>query len=290
MDFQKAVDLISDKLFGWAQELIRMLPNILVATLVLVIGLYIAKKIKKLAFNLAQRVSENTTINNLFSSIMHVFFVGVVLFTALSILQLDKAVSTILAGAGILGLGLAFAFQDIAANIMSGVFITFRKPILLGDIVKISGYMGTVHEINLRDTVLLTFQGQIVFIPNKDVFKNPIENYSQLGKRRLDLEVGVSYGEDLERVRTITLEAVKDIDGLNAGDETTMYFHEFGDSSINYVIRLWVNSSEQSAFLHVTNQAIMNIKKAYDTHNINIPFPIRTLNFGIKGGVSLKEM
>ena len=120
----------------------------------------------------------------------------------LSILQLDKAVTSILAGAGIIGLALAFAFQDIAANFISGIFISFRKPIKLGDVVKINDYMGKVEQINLRDTIILTFQGQMVIIPNKDVFQSPIENYSLLGRRRLDLVVGVSYGDDLEKVKT----------------------------------------------------------------------------------------
>ena len=89
-----------------------------------------------------------------------------------------------LAGAGVVGLALAFAFQDIAANFISGIFISFRKPLHIDDIVKIGDYMGRVEEINLRDTVLRTFQGQMVIIPNKNVFQNPIENYSMLGKRR----------------------------------------------------------------------------------------------------------
>ncbi len=290
MDFNNAYQLVTEKLSGWMQELIRLLPNILLATLVLVLGIFVARKIKQLSVRLINKISGNSTLNTLFGSVVHIFFIGIVLFAGLSILKLDKAVTSILAGIGILGLGLAFAFQDIAANFISGIFISFRKPLHIGDIVKIGNYMGKVREINLRDTVLLTFQGQMVILPNKDVFQNPIENYSMLGKRRLDLVVGVSYGEDLEKVRVITLDAVKDIEGLNEGDETTMYYQEFGDSSINYIIRLWISSPEQSAYWHVSNQAIIRIKKAYDNNKITIPFPIRTLDFGIKGGLPLNEV
>ncbi|MGK2863766.1 MAG: mechanosensitive ion channel family protein [Chitinophagaceae bacterium] len=290
MDFNKAYQLVTEKLSGWIQELIRLLPNILLATLVLVLGIFVARKIKQFSVKLINRISGNSTLNTLFGSIVHIFFIGIVLFAVLSILGFDKAVTSVLAGIGILGLGLALAFQDIAANFISGIFISFRKPFHIGDIVKIGDYMGKVREINLRDTVLLTFQGQIVILPNKDVFQNPIENYSMLGKRRLDLVVGVSYGEDLEKVRTITLDAVKDIEGLNKEDETTMYYQEFADSSINYIIRLWISSPEQAAYWHVSNQAVMRIKKAYDNNNITIPFPIRTLDFGIKGGVPLNEV
>ncbi|CAN5127779.1 hypothetical protein BH20BAC1_BH20BAC1_00780 [soil metagenome] len=290
MDLEKAYDIIKSKLTAWLQDLIRLLPNILLAAVVFVIGLFVAKLIKKLANKLIGKVSHNQTLNNLFISVIYVFFIGVVLFTVLSILQLDKAVTSILAGAGILGLALAFAFQDIAANFISGIFISFRRPLRIGDIVKISDYMGKVEEINLRDTTIKTFQGQMVIIPNKEVFQNPIENYSLLRKRRMDLEVGVSYGEDLRKVMKITLEAVKDIEHLSGSDETTFFYREFGDSSINFVIRLWADSPEQPVYLGVCSEAVMRIKKAFDENDIMIPFPIRTLDFGIKGGTKLNEI
>lgn len=290
MDINKAYDLISDKLTLWIRELIKLLPNILLASLIVVIGFFIAGRIKNLANKLIGRFSTNKTLTNLFTSVIYVFFVGIVLFTALNILHLDKAVTSILAGAGIVGLALAFAFQDIASNFISGIFISFRRPLHIGDIVKISTYMGKVEEINLRDTVIRTFQGQMVIIPNKDVFQNPIENYSLLGKRRIDLTIGVSYGDDLEKVKKITLDAVKDIKGLSREDETTMFYNEFGDSSINFIIRLWVGTTNQPDYLNVGNDAIMSIKKAYDENDIMIPFPIRTLDFGIKGGIQLKDM
>ncbi len=125
------------------------------------------KKLSKFATKIIKRFSDNTTLNSLFASIVYIFFIGITLFTVLSILQLDKAVVSVLAGAGVVGLALAFAFQDIAANFISGIFISFRKPLHIGDIVKLSDYMGKVEEINLRDTVLKTFQGQLVIIPNK---------------------------------------------------------------------------------------------------------------------------
>ncbi|MEP7111542.1 MAG: mechanosensitive ion channel domain-containing protein, partial [Ferruginibacter sp.] len=156
--------------------------------------------------------------------------------------------------------------------------------------VKVKDYMGKVEEINLRDTVLRTFQGEMVIIPNKDVFQNPIENFSLLGKRRIDLSVGVSYGDDLEKVKTITLDAVKGIENLSDEDEVTLFFREFGDSSINFLIRMWIKSPEQIDYLNGCSEAIIRIKKAFDKNDITIPFPISTLDFDIKGGKTFKEM
>ncbi|MEO6851518.1 MAG: mechanosensitive ion channel [Mucilaginibacter sp.] len=290
MDINKAYELITEKLTTWLHNLVRLLPNILLAAIILVLGLYVAKWLKKIAASLIKRVSDNSSLNNLFVSIVYIFFIGVTLFTVLSVLHLDTAVTSVLAGAGILGLALAFAFQDIAANFISGIFISFRRPVHIGDIVKIKDYMGKVEEINLRDTVIRTFQGQMVIIPNKDVFQSPIENFTLLGKRRVDLTIGVSYGDDLDKVETITLTAVRDITGLCSEEQVTLFYKEFGDSSINFVLRLWVNSTSQPDFLRVGSEAIKRIKKAYDENDIMIPFPIRTLDFGIKGGVPLGDV
>lgn len=283
-------DLITEKLSSWTEALIKILTNIVLAAIIIAIGFFIGKWIKKLSLKFISKLSNNITLNNLFSTIIYFVFIGMVLFTALSVLQLDKAVTTALAGAGILGLALAFAFQDIATNFMSGIFISFRKPIRVGDIVTINDYMGKVVEVNLRDTIISTFGGQTVIIPNKEVFQNSIENYSYQNRRRFDLSVGVSYGEDLERVKQITLDAVKDIEELSKTEKTTFFYEEFGDSSINFSIRMWIDTAEQLTYKEVGSKAIIAIKKAYDANDIMIPFPIRTLDFGIKGGEKLSEM
>lgn len=290
MDVNKAYELISTKLTGWLHDFIRLLPNMLMSAVILVLGFYLASFIKKIALKLISKISVNGTLNQLFSSVVYVFFIGIVIFIVLSILQLDKAVTSILAGAGILGLALAFAFQDIASNFMSGIFISIRKPINIGDTVSIKTYTGTVAEINLRDTVIKTFQGQMVIIPNKEVFQHPIENFSMLGKRRIDLNIGISYGEDLEAVKQITLKAVEGISGLCEDEKITMFYQEFGDSSINFTLRMWVSLMEQSNYLEAWDTAVIRIKKAYDANHIMIPFPIRTMDFGIKGGKGLDEM
>lgn len=242
MDINKAYQIIANKLSLWLKELIRLLPNIALATLVLVFGFFIAKWLKKFTCKIFTRFINNETLNNLFSSLVYIFVLGVTIFVALSILNLDKAVTSILAGAGIIGLALAFAFQDIASNFMSGIFLSIRRPLHTGDIVQIKDYMGKITQINLRDTVLRTFQGQMVIIPNKEVLQNPIENYSLLGKRRMDLTLGVSYSDDLQKVKNVTLKALEGIEGLTKDDEITFFYKEFGDSSINFDVRLWVHT------------------------------------------------
>jgi small conductance mechanosensitive channel len=285
MDFYR---IIEQKVITWAEELIALLPNFALAALVLILGIFLAKKIRNLSANLINRVSDRAIVNNLFVSFMHIFSLAVVFFAVLSILQLDKAVTSLLAGAGILGLALAFAFQDIAANVTSGIMITFRRPIHVGDLIETNGYMGRVKDVNLRDTIVETLQGEDVIIPNKDLFQNSLKNYSLTMKRRLDIDVGISYAEDLESVRQITLEALQNVPHRSERD-VQFYYTDFGDSSIDFQVCIWLNTHEQPKFREARSEAIISIKKAFNQHGITIPFPIRTMDFGIKGGMRLQE-
>lgn len=290
MDFAKAYQLIQSKLIFWLREFIRLLPNIVIASLILVLGFYLAKLIKRFSAKILRRFTQHEAITNLFSSFFYVVAIIVTLFIALSILHLDKAVFSILTGAGIAGIALAFAFQDIAANFFSGIFLSIRKPLQIGDLVKSREIMGKVLTINMRDTFIQTFNGQIVIVPNKDIFQNSLENYTRSGKRRFELTVGVSYGDDLDKVKQVALQAVKKVSVLHPEETPRLFYESFGDSSVNFILQIWVNSTEQPTFLQARSEAIMLIKKAFDENDISIPYPIRTLDFGIKGGENLAEV
>lgn len=289
-DISKAISLVIQKLEQWLEHFIRMLPNLTVALVVLVAFYFLARIIKGFSEKLFDRFSDRQVISDLFSTIIYFLVLLVGLVISLNILQLEQTVSSILAGAGIIGLALGFAFQDISANLISGVLIIFRKPFKQGDIIATNDYNGIVQTINLRSTVLRTFQGLHVIIPNKEVFQNAIINYTLTDNRRIDLQLGVSYGDDLDKVKDITIQALKELPHLLEDMGVNVYFDEYGDSSINLTAMFWITFTSQQQYLESKSQAIMNIKKAYDQNDITIPFPIRTLDFGIKGGEKLNEL
>lgn len=267
-----------------------MLPNIILAVIIVVIAYLIAGLVRKIVRKLLFRMTGHVTLQHLISNIV---FIGIILvgaFIALSVLKLTTAVTSLLAGAGIVGLALGFAFQDIAANFMSGIFMAVKKPFREGDIIETQDKMGIVTDMSLRATILRSFQGQYHIIPNKDVFQNTITNYNTYGKRRIDLTVGISYGDDLDKVKQLVLDTVRNVPKINQNDPIQFFYTEFGDSSINFEIRFWVNYKKQPDYLEARSNAIMAIKRAFDEHDIMIPFPIRTLDFGIKGGEKLSEM
>lgn len=272
--------LLNEKLFSWYEMIVKSIPNIIVAIVVFFIFLMLSKASKRLSDKLLPRFTKNLVVSNLLRSVISFTVLTLGLFVCLEILNLDKTVTSILAGAGVIGLALGFAFQEIASNFVAGVLIAFREPYKLGDIVEIDKYFGEVTNITLRTTSITTFQGLEVLVPNKMMFTQPFINLTTTPYRRLDLEVGVSYSDDLEEVTRITKEALESVEERIKNKEIEVFFTEFGASSINLTARIWVPYPKGQTFLLARHNAIINIKKAYDKNGITIPFPIRTLDFG----------
>jgi len=289
-EVKKPIEQVTNKFFDWWDVLIDMIPNMFVAVILFVVFLVLAKLGSKVFRKIFNKSSDNQALQNLFSTIIYYLILGLGVFIILGILKLDKAVTSLLAGVGVIGLALGFAFQDIAANFVSGIILAFRKPFAIGEIVELSDYMGKVTRTNLRVTIIQTFQGQEVYIPNKDVLSNPIINYSVLGERRIDLAVGVSYAENLQEVEDLIYKTIKGIDGVIRHENMIFTYYEFGGSSINFEIKFWIEFPKNPDYLEMRSKAIKAIKTAFDEAGITIPFPIRTLDFGIKGGKTLSEM
>ena len=283
-------DQVVDKMRGWVEQLIIMLPNIVVAILVIFAFYFIAKGIRNLIKNVLARFSNNFTINDFLGQVAFVVLILIGLFIALGILQLQNTVTSLLAGVGIIGLALGLAFKDMASNFFAGIYLAVRSPINEGDLIEYDENFGIVKRISMRATTLQTLQGQDVVIPNKFIMDNAFTHYTINGIRRVDLQVGVSYGDDLDKVERITKEAIEAIDYRLEAKPVDFYYQEFGSSSINYVIRYWINFKRQPDYLRAVSDGIKLIKKAYDANDIMITFPIRTLDFGIKGGETLKDM
>jgi small conductance mechanosensitive channel len=193
------------------------------------------------------------------------------LFVALGILGLDTAVTSLLAGVGIVGLALGFAFQDLASNFIAGVLLSIRRPFVEGDLIENEDHLGTVTEINLRSTRLRTLQGQTVIIPNAEVFTNSVVNYST-GERRVDLRCGVAYGDDLEAARAVSWAAVRS-PTRGRHRPVDFYYEEFGDSSIDFVVRFWITVHAQPDFLRARSEAVIAIKKALRRGRLHHPLP-----------------
>ena len=282
--------LLTGKLETWMESAITILPNIVVALLIAIAFGFIARIVGNIAGTVMRRTFESRQIAGLLTSIVKSLVLVAGIFIALDFVGLKGTVTSLLAGAGIIGLAIGFAFQDMTENFIAGIAMGIRKPFEIGDVIKAEGVFGNVKSINLRNTLVETFYGQLEVIPNKILFRNILTNYSTLGKRRIEVPVGISYADDIEKAGKVIVEAMKDKEYVIINDETAVYAESFGDSSINLVLWFWISYPGEHGFMDVRHDAVCTVKTVLEENDILIPFPIRTLDFNSKGSDNLDTM
>jgi small-conductance mechanosensitive channel len=285
-----AEKLIEDKLGGWVDIVISHIPNFIVAVIIAIIFSILARFLGSMMRNLLRRSLDSNQIADLMASILKMIILCVGLFVALDFVGLKGTVTSLLAGAGIVGLAIGFAFQDMTENLIAGIAMGIRKPFKTGDVIKTGDVFGAVKAINLRNTLIENFYGQLILVPNKILFRNVLRNYSTLRVRRIEVPVGISYGDDPEHAAEVIVKKINEFDFVIKQEETAVYASGFGDSSVNLLVWFWINYPGEADFMTVRHKAIVAVKQALAEADISIPFPIRTLNFGIKGGEKLNAM
>lgn len=269
-----------NKIYGWLEAFVLMLPNIFIALVVLVAFVFLARFSKKGFLRLMQKFSDNKAVNRLLANIITVIVALVGLFIALGILDLSKTVTSLLAGAGVVGLAIGLAFQDPILNVISGVILSVKRvPFEIGDLIKTNDFYGHVSRISLRTTIIKSLSGEDIILPNKMVVQNPIVNYTFSAERRVDIACGAHYSSNLEQVREVAIKAIENNITTLESKEIEFMFTEFADSSINFTLRYWIHETGEKDYLESRGNSIIAIKKAFDENDINIPFPIRTLEF-----------
>ncbi|MCS4436855.1 mechanosensitive ion channel family protein [Aquiflexum gelatinilyticum] len=282
MDFRfaNALKKMMDRLASWMNSLIVSLPNIIIAILVFLIVLFLSKYLSRIVLKLLKNSSLQASMKHLISKLVSVLVVFFGMFLILGILDLSKTLNTILAGAGVAGLAIGLALQGAISNTYSGIILSYIDQIKFGDWIQSNDYEGEVVDINLRTVTIKQRDNNLVYLPNKLVLENPIRNFSTTPKTRVILDCGVGYSSNLEFVKKLVKQTISQaFKEFNTEEEVIFIYKEFGDSSINFETRFWVESKSALQVAIAKSKAIIAIKAAFDKNNINIPFPIRTLDF-----------
>lgn len=286
MDFSQAPGLIYAELSIWIRTAIRYIPKLAVAVLVLVVFTLLSRWLSRWVIRGLNRFSTNISLINLTGAVTRVFVMAVGLFVALGVLGLDKTVTSLLAGAGVIALAIGFAFQDLTTNFISGAMIALARPIQVGETIETNGFLGKVLDIKLRSIVIDNGKGQTVELPSKDVFQKPIINYSRIGYRRIELAAGVSYIDDLAKAQQIAKEAIGRLPFVLREQPVEFHYRNFGDANIQFVIWFWIKSSGGNPPAALS-EAIMAVKKAFDDNQILTVFAAQT--FDLKQKISATE-
>lgn len=268
-----------EKLDGWLDAIILKLPNFVVALLVMVVFYFIARGMKKLSYKVIFKRISDTSMRQVLSKLVYAIFLLIGFFIALGVMQLDKVLTSVLAGAGVMGLAIGFALQGTLSNTVSGFMLSFMPKVRIGDYIDAQGNSGYVEEIDLRNVTLRQPDNDYVIIPNKIFVENPFTNYSWTERGRVSVSCGVGYEDDLQQVEDLVVKIISENFEQQEGEGVELFFTEFGDSSINFKVRFWIKSQKPKPKLEARHKAIKLIKKHFDEAGINIPFPIRTLDF-----------
>ena len=256
--------------FDWSKFLTpAVLEKILLAVIILSVGLatiyllvFIVKKLLPQKWSRQRKMI--VTRFSQYSGYIMLFFI------LISSLGLTDSLTAIFGAAGVIGIIIGFASQTSIGNIISGFFLVSESSFELGDVIKIGDKTGTVYSIDLLSIKIKTFDNLLIRIPNQTVISSEVTNVTKFPIRRLDLDIGVAYKEDLVKVRSVIERVVRNNPLCLDEPEPLIVFKEFGNSSINILLGVWF---EKTNYLKVKNSVFLDIKAAFDAEGIEIPFP-----------------
>jgi len=211
-----------------------------------------------------------------------IFSLGIIIAFAAAGIPMDKIAIII----SVLGVGIGFGLQGIVNNLVSGLIIAFEKPVNIDDIIEIGGQTGTMKSIGIRSSVVTTWDGADIIIPNGDILSQPMTNWTMgSAKRRYEIQVGVAYGTDLKLAKSFIQEVIDKQSIILKNPEPAIWVTQFGESSIDFVIKYWVPHFNYG--FDVKSDLIMAIDEAFKLNGIVIPFPQQDVN--IKSDVTKSE-
>jgi small-conductance mechanosensitive channel len=244
------------------------------ATIILIFGYFLAKIASTAVarFNIA-----NLSAHGQVQLKRAVFYVIFILMFISALRELGFDLSVMLGAAGILSVAIGFASQTSASNLISGIFLMLERPFSIGDVIRVEATTGEVISIDLLSVKLRTFENLFVRIPNESMIKTQVTTLTKFPIRRADLQVGIAYKEDIERVKEILLELANK-NPLCLDEPAPLFIVlGFGTSSVDIQFSVW---SKRENFLAVKNAVYQEIKKAFDAQGIEIPFPHVSLYAG----------
>jgi len=224
------------------QGFLLMLPKIVLAIVVVVIGIFIASQISQLVNKKLSKQAKDPLLIPLITRITkYVLILGGIMF-AMQVLGLNNIAGSIIAGAGISAFVIGFALKDIGENFLAGVILAFNRPFHIGDTINIDNHTGNVKALNIRTTHLRTFDGNDVFVPNSFLIKNTLINITATGLSRVDFTIGIGYKDDIDSAIDVILQAISPIEGVLKDKPPFVNVSGFESGCIRLKVYFWYHS------------------------------------------------
>lgn len=258
------------KIKDWA---IDFAPSLLGAVLTLIIGMWVAKLIKRAMLSGFGKSKMDEALTRFLSNIAYYILVVMVLLASLG--KLGVETTSFIAIIGAAGLAIGFALQGSLGNMASGVMILLHRPFKLGDYIEAGGQAGVVEDIGIFATIMKTPDNKRVIIPNGEVTSGAIINYSANDTRRVDMVFGIGYSDDIDKAKSIISRVLAADSRILTDPAPLVALSELADSSVNFVTRPWCKTADYWAVFFDTHESV---KKAFDAEGVSIPFPQRDIH------------
>lgn len=275
---------ISEKLLTSIEDnwtnFIEQVPGIILAILIVTIGILISKKIGNLSRKVISRKTDDIIMVNFLSKGIKLLLYTLFIMYALDVAGLQGIATGILTAAGASAVIIGFAFRDIGENFISGIILSFNRPFNVNETVSIGDIFGKVKTIEFRYTKLRTFDGRDVYIPNSDVIKKPVFNYTEDGFYRFDFIVGIAYEDNIEAAQKLIKEVIKNTEGTfeDATHRNFIIADELAVSTVNLKVHFWINTFEYGKeALMIKGKVVSNVKEALLKEGFNLPANINEL-------------
>jgi small conductance mechanosensitive channel len=249
------------------------LGNLALAVIVFFAGRLIARVLTSGLSAVMRRSKVDEALAKFIAEIAYAFLLVVVVITALERLGIKTTAAIAILGAA--GLAVGLAMQGFLSNFAAGVLLILFKPFRVGDFVSAAGQTGTVEAVRIFNTVLVSVDNRQIVVPNNKIYAEVIDNYSARGTRRLDLKIGIGYGDDIGKARDVVLEVIRGEPRVLTEPAPGVSVVGFGDSSVDLLVTPWVKPED---YLRVKGALLEQIKQAFDRAGVTIPFPQRDVH------------
>jgi small conductance mechanosensitive channel len=273
------ISSIWDKIESMINDFIVLLPNMVLALIVFAIFFFVGRAIKRAVRRVTRNRRQARNLGLVLGRLAQGITVLVGLFVALSIVIPTFRAGDLVQLLGISGVAIGFAFRDILQNFLAGILILLTEPFQIDDQIVFKNFEGTVENIETRATTIRTYDGRRIVIPNAELFTNSVTVNTAFDKRRMEYDVGIGYGDDLDRAKQLILEAMHGVDEVLKDPAPDALVLELAGSSVNIRARWWITPPRRIDDLRSRDKVLSAIKKKLTANGIDLPFPTQQILF-----------
>ena len=277
VDFAEATGEAVDTVQGFVDSFFAALPGVAVALIVFAFFWLISRGVR----GIIHRVTPgpvNSPIGIVLGRVATAFLLVLGVLIGLVVVFPTFTITGLVGALGIGGVVIGFAFQDTFSNLLAGILILLRQPFHIGDEIVSGEYVGTVESIETRATFIRTYDGRRVIIPNSQIYSEPVQVITAYGMVRSDYDVGIGYGDDIERAKEIALGTLSGIEGILKDPAPDVLTWDLAGSSVNLRVRWWTDPTRANV-VRVRDRVLVSITEAMAAESIDLPFPTQVVLF-----------